>query len=65
MARLKPQKLVDPQCYDLAKAFIDDSKLKDHAEREQLIEELAEDIQTTIEDFIEFEPDGSPDQPRR
>lgn len=43
------KKLYDPQCYELAKAFLLEEPLIDS---EEAREELASDIQRTIEDFI-------------
>jgi hypothetical protein len=44
------KKSVDPKVYELAKAFLEDAKEKLSGPAE--IQELAEDIQQTIEDFI-------------
>lgn len=45
-------KLVDPKCYDLAKAFLAEVKVEPPVGPEDE-QELAEAIQQTIEDFIE------------
>jgi hypothetical protein len=41
-------KTYDPKCYELAKAFLAD--VEGHFESQ--IDELAKEIQTTVEDFI-------------
>jgi hypothetical protein len=43
-------KRYDPKCYELAKAFLDD--VEGHFESQ--IDELAKEIQTTVEDFIQM-----------
>lgn len=42
--------LYDPKCYDLAAEFIDDLTPMD---RDKLRDELAEEIQKTIENFLD------------
>ena len=41
----------DEKCYDLAKVFLAD----EHADDEDIVAVLAQQIQDTIEDFIMFE----------
>ncbi len=46
------EKPVDPKVYELAKSFLEDAKEKVSGPAD--IQELAEDIQQTIEDFIDW-----------
>jgi len=51
---LEPDKLYDSMCYCLAKSFCDDNNIFDEA----AYDELAQQIQQTIEDFLEEKQDG-------
>lgn len=51
----------DPACYDVAKAFLEDSPAIDS---EPMRERLAQTIQDTIEDFIEQEAEDASHQGR-
>ena len=43
----------DTACYDLAASFLDDSNANHRKDNIELAKELAQRIQTTIEDFME------------
>lgn len=43
----------DTGCWDLAVSFIDDSDIPE-SDRPKAYDELAQEIQTTIEDFLHF-----------
>lgn len=45
----------DVKCLDLAKAFLSDVALDELADRERLAGRLAQEIQDTIETFIEYD----------
>lgn len=49
-------KSYDSKCFDLAKAFLEDEG-RDGKISDELIRELALEIQQTIEDFLEFRED--------
>lgn len=45
----------DTKCHDLAKAFLSDVKIDYDDIRARLENRLAQEIQTTIENFIEYD----------
>jgi len=49
----KKPKPVDPSVYQLAKDFVEDAlKMRDDLPKDEIIQELAEEIQETIEDNL-------------
>lgn len=47
-------KTYDTKCYELAQVFLSDEAIASTAERDRLADLLAKDIQTAIEDFMEY-----------